>query len=61
MFFSSDVTDSTNFNTPINVNITEYGPVGGFVAGNYSGTITGGAPLNTPYIISGSFRIRRSQ
>ncbi len=61
LYYSSDINDSTSFNTPIMVNITEYGPVGAFISGNFSGNMTGTAPLNTPYVISGSFRVRRYQ
>jgi len=60
MFYVSEIVDSTTFNAPININITEYGNVGEFVSGNYSGNMTGAAPANTPYVISGSFRVRRN-
>lgn len=60
MFYVSEIVDSTTFNAPINVNITEYGNVGEYVTGNYSGNMTGAAPANTPYVISGSFRVRRN-
>ena len=46
--------------TPIGVNITEYGSIGQFMAGNFSGTLTGPGPTNTPYNISGNFRVRRT-
>lgn len=57
--YSSDIYDSTIITTSIPVNITEYGIVGEYIAGNFSGTLTGAAPANTPYIITGSFRVRR--
>lgn len=60
-FFCTDITDSTNLTTPILVNITEYGAIGEYIAGNFSGTIFGSAPANTPYVITGSFRVRRTQ
>jgi hypothetical protein len=60
-FYSSDINDSTIITTPIMVNITEYGAVGEYISGNYSGTLTGAAPLNTPYVISNTFRVRRTQ
>jgi hypothetical protein len=41
------------------VNITEYGAVGQFISGNFTGTLTGAAPTNTPYNIVCSFRVRR--
>jgi hypothetical protein len=59
--YSSDISDSTSITTTIPVNITEYGIVGEYIAGNFSGTLTGAAPANTPYVITGSFRVRRRQ
>ncbi len=61
MFYTSAINDSTNITTPILVNITEYGPIGGFIAGNFNGSLTGAAPTNTIYNITGSFRVRRRQ
>jgi hypothetical protein len=60
-FYVTEIVDSLTYNAPINVNITEYGNIGEFISGNYSGAMTGAAPTNTLYTISGSFRIRRSQ
>ncbi|RZM17748.1 MAG: hypothetical protein EOO88_42550, partial [Pedobacter sp.] len=40
--------------------ITEVGPVGGFIAGTYVVNVTGPAPTNTAYNITGSFRMRRN-
>lgn len=54
-------TDSLQLTTPINVNITEYGAVGQFVAGNFTGTLTGPPPGNLPSTITCSFRVRRSR
>jgi hypothetical protein len=45
--------------TPIFVNITEYGAVGQFIAGNFTGAFRGGGPANTVYNVTYSFRIRR--
>jgi hypothetical protein len=59
MFYADSPVDSFQILTPIQVNITEYGPVGQFVAGNFTGTLTGGAPTNTAYAITCSFRFRR--
>jgi len=53
--------DSTSITSPINVQITEFGTVGQFIAGNFSGTLIGGAPTNTIYNTSCTFRIRRTQ
>ena len=47
--------------SPITVKITEYGMVDQYIAGNFSGTITGAAPGNVPYIVTCSFRVKRSQ
>ena len=61
MFYTSDISDSTNLNTPINVNITEYGSVGQFIAGDFTGTLTGAGPAFTLYNITCNFRVRRTQ
>jgi hypothetical protein len=53
--------DSTSITTPINVQITEYGTVGQFIAGNFSGALIGSAPTSTIYNTSCTFRIRRTQ
>ena len=53
--------DSTSITSPINVQITEYGSVGQFIAGNFSGALIGGAPTSTIYNTSCTFRIRRTQ
>ena len=59
-FYCSQITDSlVNPGTGIPVNITEYGSVGQFVAGNFSGTVVGAPPTNTTYAIVASFRYRR--
>ena len=49
-----------------NITFTEYGSVGQFVAGTYTGTVSDstrvlgpGTPSPTTYAITGSFRIRR--
>jgi hypothetical protein len=53
--------DSTSITSPINVQITEYGTVGQFIAGNFSGALVGSAPTSTIYNTSCTFRIRRNQ
>ncbi len=51
----------TTIPTPINVNITEYGAIGQFISGNFSGAIvTTGPPPITTYNIVYSFRVRRN-
>ena len=46
-------------NPPVNVSITEYGAIGQYMAGNFSGNFLQ-PPLNTPYIITCNFRIKRT-
>lgn len=58
LFYCSQIVDSTTFVPPFNVNITEYGNIGEFIAGNFAGTING--TTNT-YIVNGNFRVRRRQ
>ncbi|MEP7164949.1 MAG: hypothetical protein ABI741_09645 [Ferruginibacter sp.] len=52
--------DSTNILTPIGINITEYGSVGQYIAGNFSGILTGWQPPNNVYNVSCNFRVKRS-
>ncbi len=59
-FFASQILDSIHITTPILVNITEYGAVGQFTAGNFTGIFTGAAPANTLYNVSCNFRLRRN-
>ena len=61
--FSSNPNPTTTqylINTPINVNITEYGAIGEFVGGNFSGPVTIAGTTNTVNI-SCNFRVRRTQ
>lgn len=46
---------------PITVNITEFGNVGQFISGNFSGTLADPSPPNTTYTVTCSFRVRRTQ
>ena len=57
-FVPGHIPDTFRILAPIQVNITEYGAVGQFVAGNFAGTCTGVAPANTPYNITCNFRVR---
>lgn len=63
-YFTSTQTGQTNAGnagTPvINVSITEYGAVGQFVAGNFTGTVKD-IQTNADHTINCSFRIRRKQ
>jgi len=59
-FSSRQLSDSTNLTGNTNVNITEYGAVGEFIAGNFTTTLTGAPPANTAYNITVGFRVRRT-
>ena len=59
-FTATQINDSSTITTPISVNITEFGAVGQFVAGNLSGSLTGPPPANTIYNITCNFRVRRN-
>ncbi|MBS1732282.1 MAG: hypothetical protein JST02_03205, partial [Bacteroidetes bacterium] len=52
---SQNISITTN---PV-VNITEYGPVGGFIAGNFTATVIDNTTSTTHTIVC-SFRVRRS-
>ncbi len=58
-FTTQAINDSTTIVNPISVNITEFGTVGQFVSGNFTGILRGAAPANTNYNINCSFRVRR--
>ncbi|MFZ4058797.1 MAG: carboxypeptidase-like regulatory domain-containing protein [Ferruginibacter sp.] len=60
-FITPQLSDSARIVTPISVNITEYGAVGEFISGNFSGALTGAPPTNTAYNIVCNFRVRRQQ
>lgn len=57
--FTSQQTSTTTIPSPISVNITEYGNVGQFISGSFSGNVSGVSPANT-YAITCTFRVRRS-
>jgi hypothetical protein len=59
-FAQNQVTDSFNITTPIMAHITEYGTIGQFISGNFTGVFTGAPPANTPYNVSCNFRVRRT-
>lgn len=60
LIFISPVQNDTLTATPaVQVNITEFGAIDQFIAGNFSGTFTGSVPPNATYTMSGSFRVRR--
>lgn len=61
-FYASQIPDSSNALTgsPV-VNITEYGVIGQFIAGNFNCTVTSGPPPGTTYNVTCQFRVRRSQ
>lgn len=58
-FLPTQVVDSMKITTPIQVKITEYGNVGQFIGGNFTGSFTGNAPANKTYNIICNFRFRR--
>ena len=64
-YFESTVTGETNAGNAgapvINVNITEYGSVGQFISGNYTGTVNGTSIPVTAYTITCNFRVRRKE
>ncbi len=60
-FYTPQLNDTLRILTTIPVNITEYGAIGQYMAGNFSGIFTGPAPANTPYNVTCNFRVRRSQ
>lgn len=53
------INDSTTVTAPINISITEYGSIGQFISGNFTGAFRGSAPANTIYNVNLTFRIRR--
>lgn len=59
-FTPSQIPSTSTIITPIGVNITEYGVVGQYVAGNFSGVVTGPPPANTVYNVTCNFRIKRT-
>lgn len=60
-FYTPQLNDTLRILTTIPVNITEYGAIGQYMAGNFSGVFTGPAPANTPFNVTCNFRVRRSQ
>jgi hypothetical protein len=58
-FNSPAIPFNSTFTSPIAVNITEYGAIGQYIAGNFSGSFTGSSPSNTPYNVTCNFRIKR--
>ena len=59
-FVSTDIPDSAHITTPVTVLITEYGAVGQFISGSFSGALTGNPPANTVYNMTCNFRVRRN-
>lgn len=47
------------FPSPIMINITEYGNVGAYISGNFSGQMIGAPATNTVFNVSGSFKVKR--
>ena len=59
-FYQTQLNDSLHITTPVPVNITEYGAIGQFTAGNFTGVFTGAPPANTQYNVTCSFRFKRN-
>lgn len=59
VFSPSQITDILRVTIPIFVNITEYGAVGQFIAGGFTGVFTGFPPANIQYNVTCTFRVRR--
>ncbi len=59
-FLSSQIPQGSTTSSQLFVNISEYGPIGGYIAGNFSGIITTPAPANLPKNVSCNFRVRRT-
>lgn len=49
----------TTSSSPIRITITEYGNIGQYIAGNFSGLMIGPPPNNNQYNITVSFRVKR--
>jgi len=58
-FSCTEIPEQTTLLNPISVHITEYGNVGQFMSGNFSGTLTGIAPPFNSYAVTANFRVRR--
>jgi hypothetical protein len=58
-FNTSYINDSLSVPVPVPVNITEYGAIGQFIAGNFTGTFKGAPPANISYSVTVNFRVRR--
>ncbi|MEO6404356.1 MAG: hypothetical protein ABIY51_01255 [Ferruginibacter sp.] len=58
-FSSSQINVQTTIPAPVSVNITEYGSVGQFIGGNFSGTVRESVLPNTIHNIVCSFKVRR--
>jgi len=58
--YTDDITGQTTIPVAVSVHITEYGSIGQFIAGNFSGSVTGAAPPNTVYTVTCNFRFRRN-
>ncbi len=61
LFYTTQISEWPSITTPIDVNITEYGAMGEFIAGNFSGTLVGAAPNFTQYNVTCTFRKRRTR
>ena len=60
-FTCPQIANPSTILNPIDIKITEYGAIGQFIAGNFTGTVTGPSPGNITYNVTCTFRVRRSQ
>ncbi len=57
--YSNVIPFNATIQSPISVNITEYGIIGQYFAGNFAGVVTGPSPSFTIYNVTCNFRIKR--
>ena len=48
-----------NSTNPVMINITEYGTIGEYIAGNFTAVFIGSAPGNLTYSVTCQFRVKR--
>lgn len=62
-FFYTETTgfypQTTSSANPIYINISEYGNIGEYIAGNFSALLVGPPPNNNQYNVTCSFRVKR--
>lgn len=58
--FASDYTHDSLVNSALNVNITEFGSLGGYVSGNFSGVVVEQQHQNISHTLNFNFRAKRN-